>query len=528
MEKKIVTAIIIFFLFINIFPFLVGLSKTPPGKIFLGTVHYPPDYLYYLSHITQSREQFILTEYLTTTEPMPKLFLGWTYVLLGKLGNVINTPPWFTYQFGLLLFGLCYLISAYLLIAILLPNSPKTRILGFLFFMFSNTMPRLLTESGNIILAPYFSWYNYGEPFLRFDSVPHHQLINASIFMILIAFFKFHQVNKIKKIFIAIASFTAAVCLGSMQPVQWILLSATLALSTIVFDKDQIKKRVRKRLPLLIFILGGFPFLLYLQFVISSLKPYTIASAWEAAQSFTFNWDQYFRYFGPIFLIGLLGLPFFIKTKISPRKTILLITCVSFGLFASPFAKSIPILNFRYLSPLVVLFFATSTVLVIQKFSLLFRSLKPLVQSVLILLLFASLLPLFYYHLQARISFPLNEETVYLSEETYALFKKARSISTLNDVFLIYWPYEVIFPAISGRREYFTTKLLTLDYDRKSGEAYQFLTNKMTIDEKKEFLSKNRISYIIAHASDNIAHNLLLQPVESTNQLTLFKVNLTP
>lgn len=526
MEKKIIASIIIFFLFIKLFSFFVGQAYTPPGKIFLGTVHHPPDYLYYLSHITQSREHLILTEYLTTTEPMPKLFLGWTYVLLGKIGNLFNAPPWISYHFGLFIFGLAYLVSAYILIHLLIPSSSKGRILAFMLFMFSNTFPRFITENGKMIIAPVFSWYNYGEPFIRFDNVPHHHLINASIFIILITYFLYHKSSRKNRFFLVIISAVAGISLGSMQPVQWILITIGLTLSTLLFDQGSIKNRIVFRLPLIIFILSGFPFVLYLKYVISNLEPYKIASAWEAAQSFAFKWDQYHKDYGLVFLVGLVGIPIFLKTKLFSRKTIFLVTLIPLVIFASPISMKLPILNFRLLSPLLVLLLAVCATEAIRVIPKIIKPFTPLIQSVFVTLLFAMLFPLFHYHLQSRVYFPQSEETVYLSRDIYDLFKKAGTISTSNDVFLIYWPYEVIFPAISGRREYFTTKLLTLDYDRKSGEAYQFLTNKITQEEKKDFLQKNKITYIISGSDEQLARDPFLAPIASSKELTLFKVNL--
>ncbi len=527
MEKKILIALFIFFNCVLLTPFVYGSLHTPSGAVFLGTVHYPPDYLYYLSHITQGREHLLFTTFLTTTEPMPNLFISFVYVFLGKIGYMLHISPIYMYQIGLVLFGSLYMYAAYTIIKFFYPTKLTNRILTFLLFMFSNTLPRIVFENGQRILAPYFSWYNYGEPFLRFESIPHHLLIFASIFMMVSCYLHYQREKGLKqKILLVAIAVISAISLGIMNPVQWMLLVGTLGLFSLVKDFRSLSlQTVTKYLPLLVFTIIGAVCVFYLKFVLNR-EPFTSAYIWEAAQSPTLYWDQILQYYGSVFILALVGMPFFLRSKNESRLLVSWITLAGLLLFFVPFTKKLPVLTFRYLSPLNVLLYAAAATQALDTIPKLFKKLEPLIKSVSFTILFFLLVPLFFIHLGYKLAMPTTDISFYVPQSIYRTFQKAADYSTLDDIFLVYWPYEKVFPTIAGRKEFFTSKFLTVDFDTKNQNAYKFLVSQMTESEKKDFLKKNKITYIIASNQDSLSGNSFLTVLEKSSLVTIYKVSL--
>src|SRR5512145_3344795 len=95
-----VFAVIILGTIENIWPIIAGFAATPKGYIFLGTVHHPGDYFYYLSQFTQGVSGLLQTQNLYTSERIPLTFVGWFNVLVGHLFSVIGFSSISTYHIG--------------------------------------------------------------------------------------------------------------------------------------------------------------------------------------------------------------------------------------------------------------------------------------------------------------------------------------------------------------------------------------------------------------------------------------------
>jgi len=468
-------------------PFLSGYVKTPPGKIYLGTVHFPIDYFFYLSHLTQGKQNLIFTDYLYTTESLPKLFLGWIYVPFGRIASVIHLPPIIMYEVMLWIFGFSYLFFSYKLLCRIFPASQKKRILAFLLFLFSNTFPRIVEENGVKFIAQYYSWYNYGEPLVRFPSIPHQLLLQSSIFMMIYVFFAYSEAHKKSHaLLMLLCSAAAGLVLGSTQPIQWILISVCL-FPLVIF---QAVKRRSVHIPYLLFVGVGLFFAWYVKGLFAR-EPFQFMNLWETQQSPFMPLEQFIHYHGPVLLIGLLGLPWFMKTKNLSRYVITAMTILAVTLFFLPISKKLPFLTFRYLSALPIFFYASSAAEGIFSLSKLTRKFQPLVLAMTLTLLCFLLGPLFIRELGEKMNPDKNDTSYYLSHEAADVFEKAREISTLTDTFLVFWPYETIFPALTGRREFIANKFFTIDFEKKNQNAYRYLVNQMPETERLDFLKKN-------------------------------------
>lgn len=530
MEKKIISCIIGIFLLINFYPFLYGLQHTPQGSVFLGAVHYPVDYLYYLNLIAQGKDRLI-GQYQLTLEPMPPFFTYWIYIFLGRFGSIFHISDIIMYQIGVAIFGAVFMFSAYLLLTKVFPHSPGKRILGFLLFMFSNTFPRLIVENGVKSIHPYYSWYNYGEPFLRLSSVPHHLLIQASIMLFIYVFCSWnpHSTAKKRGLYTALSLFTGA-SLGSMNPIQFFLLTGTLGLISFLREskhllKFHIRYIVSNEVPLLAFVVAGAPFVALASLIMRSYI-FSYASAWEAAQSPNMPWDQFVHYFGPVFVVSIVGIPMLLRKKNITFRTALWISLFGLFLFFLPFTKRIPVLTFRYLSALPVLVFAMGTTEGIDGISSLFRSAAPFIKSMAVTLLFVLLVPIFWTQLNTRLAYDPANPLLYTTNEQMDVFKKAREISKPDDGFLVYWPFDQVFPSIAARRQYLIRANTTPGTAEKSATALSFLTNKMSQEEKIQFLKQNDIKFIVAYNDAFDKEFPMVKRIYNGPTIGIFKVSL--
>jgi len=505
----------------------------------MGTIHYPQDYLYYLSQIAQGEDHIFLSSLLWGTQPFPKIAVYWPYVFFGRIGSILRISPIYMYQVALTVCGLLFCVSVYALIKRIFPNQWQKRVLTFLLFMFSNTFLRIVVENGQTILAPYYSWYNYGEPFLRFSAVPTHLLIQSAIFLIIISFLSFPEAKqKTKYIYLVFAAF-AGTLLGSLQPVQWILMAGSLGVFSLLRDFKRLKQYVLhpsilqlqtliyRQLPLLLLIFIGSPLVLYLS-VILRREPFISASLWEASQSPYIFFNQIFQYWGPEFVISFLGIPLLLRQKKIAINVIVWISGISLFIFFHPYTKTLPVLTFRYLSSLPVLLYAAGTSEVIDVVPRIFGKFAPVFRSMIITALFFMLLPLFHKQLTEKLAFDTYNPKVYISKEVYTTFLEAKKRSQPTDGFLVEAPYEWVFPAIANRPsvagEFYRPGISPIEDEIVSQHIATFFYNLMTESEMKIFLQTNNVQFVIARPATFPVSPSILTPIYQNNSLILYKV----
>src|SRR6185369_8307954 len=90
--------IIALFTLANVSSYFIGLFHTPQYTVFLGTVHYPLDYLYYLSFIVQGKLHWLMASNLNSSETTKLEFVNWIYVLGGHIGNLFRLDVPMIYQ----------------------------------------------------------------------------------------------------------------------------------------------------------------------------------------------------------------------------------------------------------------------------------------------------------------------------------------------------------------------------------------------------------------------------------------------
>ena len=116
LEILLVVGIILVFVTLNSLPFIAGVLATPSGSVFLGTVHWPGDYFYYLSQFAQGRNNWFTSYDLYTNDFPQKTFVGWVNVFLGHIFSLMGVDHLAAYQLSIVIFTIAFLFVSYLLI----------------------------------------------------------------------------------------------------------------------------------------------------------------------------------------------------------------------------------------------------------------------------------------------------------------------------------------------------------------------------------------------------------------------------
>lgn len=511
MQAILVAGIILLATLENSAPFLLGFFKTPPGFVFLGTVHHPADYFYYLSQFAQGSVRLATSVDLYTTEPVTASFIGWSNVLLGRLFHLVGAAPWVAYHTSVVLLTILLLYLSYrVALALFKKSLPAT--LTLFFFTLFHAFP--IIQEGVSSYADY--WNNYAVPSVRFGGVPHQLLIGIS-FMLCVLFLM-RRAQGIYTWRVMAGLLVASAILASLQPVLWgLLLATTGATACIVFLKTR-KADARGFLTVMV---GGIGPAWYL-FERFLTAPFLQLKLWEATQQNSLTPAHFLAATGPVFLLALFFAPRFVSSFSFSRMFIILFSFLSLGLFLSPIPALLGISHVRFMSAFTI--FCLSSVASWGLSELLLAKSRRLriVAGVTVVFLSILLIP---NHLKT-ITLRSNNETTnayyYLPKGEYTLLIKSTIISTPEDSFLVVWPYNVVFPGVSGRKSFNGHPLLTIRAEEKDTQAEAFFARKMNDREMQSFLRTHQIAYVIAYPMNPLPS--FLSPALAEGSLILYKV----
>ena len=231
MEKLIVAGITILLVFLNSLPSIVGVLRTPPGNVFLGTIHWPGDYFYYLSQFAQGQTHWFWSYDLYTNDFSKQTLVGWVNVFLGKVFSLIGISHMSAYGLLVLLLSGILMWASYILIRQYYPKDVKKRIIAFTLFSFSNALPFLEFQKGAWSLSYYDFWTNNGLPFNRLGGVPHHLIERTMLVLIVLFVLRFWDGKKAGgwKMFLLWVFF--GLVLASLEPVHFFLVILILIIT---------------------------------------------------------------------------------------------------------------------------------------------------------------------------------------------------------------------------------------------------------------------------------------------------------
>ncbi len=486
----------------NILPSIMGFQQTPANAVFLGTVHHPNDYFYYLSQFTQGATRWLTTTNLYTSEITPDTFVGWSNVLTGHLFWLLSIPAIPAYQISIAIWTFLLCLSAYKLALLILKDKHKA-LLSLVLFVLYHAFP--IFRDNHWTYADY--WNNFSVPRVRFGGVPHQLLLNTlSVFTLSLLLQK-------KRLLMALSAFL----LASLQPVLWLLVTASCGIVSLI-------KR-RSIFPTLILMLSGLPAAIYLNKIFSTL-PFSQLKIWEASQQVPLQITGFFLAMGPIFIIALLSLYIFLSKRTYERLIIFIFALLSLTFLMSPIPQMLHLTNIRFMSTLTILCIsciATEGLYAIQ------RRFPRILFFALTLFLTTLLLPNHMQTLLLATEFNPANAYEYLSKDDVKFLTSLTTIGNPSDTFLVLWPYNSIIPALTGQRSYNGHPLLTIHPSEKDVNAQAYFDQTMTSAQQKEFLINNTIRYIIAYSwQTNLKQISYLEPVKETDYLIVYKVELYP
>lgn len=515
--------IILFASLENVWPMFVGYAAAPKGVVFLGTIHHPGDYFYYLSQFAQGATRWFTAQDLYTSESVTPNLVGWSNVLLGRIFHLVGLPPIAAYLFSVALFTILLLLVVYIFATKILESRARGILALYLFALY-HAFP--IRDMGALTYSDY--WNNYAVPSVRMGSVPH-QLLTA-ITSLLIATWtitwtrnSIHGTKGKKHQKTAYAAlFVAGTVLASLQPILWGVLLGSIGLAVLIYgllQKYKIKQLSTLFIPSFFIGIGGLIPTLYLTRLFTT-QPYIQLKLWESAQRNQLTFSHFFLAAGPIFLIAILSIPTYLASRSFPKLFTLLFALCSLLFFLSPIPALLGVTHVRFMSTLAIVCISTIAAYGLSK-------LRPRGFSIGILILITLiLLPNHLNTIRLASTFDLYNAYQYLSVSDYRFLALAANRSHSDqDTYLIIWPYNSIFPGLTGKRSFHGHNLLTINSKVKDALAQRFFEGSMTEDEMQRLLSENDITYVLGYSwSPKLGTLTTLTAVASTPTLTLYQV----
>jgi len=503
MQALIPFIIIILATLYNTLPAITGYINTPATRQFLGTVHHPMDYFYYLSQFFQGKDHWFFSSDLYTSETVAPVLVGWTNVFAGKLFSLLGIPVVLGYQIVNSLYMAVLLLCAYQFIRYVFPHKSDFvyRVIALVFYIIYSPFPILSTIKPGSIPSFYSYWFNVAETYTRFGGVPHQLLGQIAIIASLLCVIGIISTKKKLIVYISYTCLSlASIVLVSINPVQWVIIGVIIVISLLLehtqyLKKIQFKMILHTILPVIIYAFAGLPMAVYIKLLFTTL-PYSQLISWEFFNTTPSNIWTFLMAHGPIFLLAIPSIPVgFTKQQLSYRMITVYIL-LSLFLFFTPLAKLLQISNIRILSGifiLIVSIFASISIRSLMSVpSIIYKVLSILSLLVIVVLSGISLYP----QTIQRFTSASTNAYIYLPTTVLEAFNYARTHSTDEDVFLPFWPFDSMFPAFTGRKSYMGHQLLTIENADKNGEAYKFIDHQMTEEQMKAFLRKYHITFI--------------------------------
>ncbi len=519
------------------FQYFYNLIHTPKDSIYLGTVHYPPDYFSYLSFIAQGKDHILSSTILYTSEKTPLVLVKWQYVLIGKLLSVFPLNTGQMYQIAVVILTICFIVSGYLLISLLLKKYEE-RVLAFVFFVSSTMWPVIKIIEGKLDFSYNYFWYNTGDFFTRFGPTPNHLLgsvLLTSGFILILHWYKKIQARQILSHLLYCSSFAfIGLTLSSVSPMHWILftgslvgLLAIITLRALIIEKKLVRDFSNYLEPILFIFIGGLSAVLYIQSVYSGF-PYDSTKWWEASKQVYMNFPNLFYSSGIVIPFAALGCYSYFRYKFFnlERLMILCFITISLVFFFTDLPWKLGTSNVRFWPEgiyALIAVLASKGIFFLTGFA---KKAKYFVLIIILLLYFGTTIPTYIAEIKERSVIDNSSGFLYLPQNIYDAYEFTSKTIKRPGIFLLPWPYDFSFPAFTGQKSFTGHAIshMTIDADKKYSLSSQFFSG--TLDEKKaqEVLRGNGIQYILIPTRSVIEKYSFLKSLYSKGDAAVFEV----
>ncbi|MBI3955214.1 hypothetical protein HY338_02115 [Candidatus Gottesmanbacteria bacterium] len=518
------------------FQYIHYLINTPKDSIYLGTVHFPPDYFSYLSYIVQGKDHLLSSTALYTSEKTPLVLVRWQFVLIGKLLSIFPLNTGQMYQIAVVIFTISFMAAGYILISLLLKKYEE-KILAFLFFVSSTAWPIFQMNNGKLNFSYHYYWFNTGDFFTRFGPTPNHLLGSALLtcgFILILHWCRRIQARLKIPHFIYNSSFALiALTLASLSPMHWILflgsitgLLIIIACRALIIEKIPFWHILNYFQPVLFTLIGGLSATLYLLSVYKTF-PYNIGNSWEAIQQVFMDFPNLFYGSGIVILFAVIGCySYFRHNFFNPEKlATLFFISISLAFFFTDLPWKLGTSNVRYWPEGIYVFIAVLASHGVFFLAGMAKRARYLVLIILILLYLSTTVPTFIAGIKERSNIIITN-SFYLPKTIYDVYGYASRTIKRPSIFLLPWPYDYTFPAFTGQKSFTGHPLshMTINADKKYALSAQFFS--AALDEKKarEILIQNGIQYILSPDRSSIEKYNFLKKLYSRGEAAVFEV----
>ena len=520
MRKVLIFLAIVFTIVLSL-NYILGVIQSPKDLVFLGPVHYPPDYYYYVSQFAQGKTRWFTAVDLYTSDFKGATLVGATNVFAGHVMSFFHVPQVVGYAITLTAYTFILFLISIFFLTHLYPKKSHGPLIAFILFAIANMIPGTGSFYGNV-----------AEPLVRFSRVPHQMLGLICILspMLIVLYCEHKKLSLSTKIILGFLVALVGVTLANINPVQWLLTSCVLFFAIFVHLFFHRPKNIFSSLILnslflipIVFFLSGLPMTLYLSNLFKSL-PFSQSAVWESWQQIRLPILSAIQSFGPIAVLAVVGLPTFFAKPTLSRLLLGIYSVASVVLFFSPVSAIGKITNARFLSAITVLGSSAIATDVLLNIPIINIKRRLVVVWGAVLILVVLLVPLgisqFWYHA----NLDTKNAYIYVSPLVIQTFAEAQKQTTDKDITLVTWPYDESFPALTGRRGFMGHMHLTIDPDRKNQEAFQFFDARIDDAAMHKFLSDNGITYVLGFTSVTKIIKPFMQIVYQNPLLTLYKV----
>lgn len=523
-----IAIIIVLITLANIWHVLSQAIVHPPNHLFTGIAHYFADYFLYVSQIAQSQHSNTLfAEHLFTNEQLSPTWIYWFNTLLGK----IQISPFLTYNAALVLLviGLLSLLWHIIKRAV---ADPATQYVAFIFTVSASNFFDFTTffRYGTFKLLGDF-WFSPTPALNRLGGVPHQVLqtiLILSVIMLCTTLSESPKKSPFRYVLLCVITLLAT----SANPIQMLL----IALTYLTMLAWQLYKKRLKSSDVAVASFVFLPALLgawMTNFEFSQQPILTAAKTWENNQQFSISIPQFMWAMGPIALCIPLGIYASIKKHTQLFVTLVLYTLLSLLFFFSPIPTMLGTSAVRWLSPAAYVGLALLASLgCMWCITIIGKKInhKKFTMFIAITIYMLLTIPSIISQITAR-TIPLATDTklIALNHISYDVVYALTTIqNSPNDGIVLTdpaLPYDVVVPAMTGKKSFTGHPIHTLYPDTKERLRQQFFHGQMDAQRAEQFITDHHIVYIITTpSSTSFLHAYpSIKPLFTNNAVAIFK-----
>lgn len=481
-EWLLVSIIALATVFLAMTPVFYGWLKTPEGKV-LGALGRDDEYGYW-HYVLQAKEGKWLFESYHILEAHPAIFTHLPYLFLGKLVALTGLSIDLVFNFGRFFYGLVFLLALYFFITYFLEDF-HLRILTFLLACFSSGLgwlwffPNLLPS-----FQRHLAHANYVSEALTFPSIPFYPHFTFALALFILCFYFFLKAcseNSIRLLLLA------GIC-GALviQSHPYDVVPLAIIPGVFLFFKPKLVKRDWVYY-FVFLVLLSFPSFYFL--ILSKLSP--TYREWTQFRQPSFPFLDTLLTYGLLLIFALWGA---VRTFSAEKETRLETEKLKFLVFWAGISLLSVRLPFTFQRRLIM---GTHIPLAILG-GVGIKAILGDVKKKFLVGLFLVLLTVpqnIYFVFNQIEQIRENSSVYYLSQQKIASLLWLKANSNHNEAVLSNPSAGIMIPAIAGNRV-FLGNWAALKTEEKARWISKFYDEKITDEERKGFLSENRIDYL--------------------------------